>query len=307
LGYTRRGLLEGYAKVADPIVSERKAEAAGQFSLFGGGERAVEQLDESVLAGPEFDKTELLRLEKEMLGQFVTDHPLLAIKDRLAAQTTLELSEVTGLGDGDVVTVAGIVGAVARKYTKRGDPYALLRLEDLTGGVSVVAFPSTFDRVADLIAQDRVLVVKGRADLRGRELQLVALEVAEPDLSGPGEPPPIRGGSAGEILVVDVSRSGCTPGLLRRLKGLLSLYPGAVPVSVQLVEEGGGDGMRLRLGDEFRVDGSGSLTSELARLFGPDAVRLVPNEPAGAGNGAGPKAPDPTGPGPNGARVASVP
>src|SRR5438477_5836559 len=104
-GYTRRGLIGGYAKVSDPIVAERKAEAAGQFSLFGGGERAVQEIDESVLAGEEFEKPSLLRLEKEVLGQFVTDHPLLAVRDAMARQTDFELPKVADLGDGDLVTV----------------------------------------------------------------------------------------------------------------------------------------------------------------------------------------------------------
>src|SRR5207249_7010129 len=131
------------------------------------------EIDESVLAGPEFEHATLLRLEKEMLGQYVTDHPLLPIKDRLAALTDMEISEVPALGDGDVVTVAGIVAAVGRRFTKRGEPYAVFRLEDLTGGVGVVAFPGMFDQAAGLIQLDRIVKVKGRADLRGRELQLV--------------------------------------------------------------------------------------------------------------------------------------
>src|SRR5207247_11239562 len=132
-----------------------------------------------------------LRGEKEMLGQYVTDHPLRPIKERLAAQTDLELSEMATLGDGDVVRVAGIVAAVGRRFTKRGEQYAILRLEDLTGGVSVVAFPSVFEKASALVVTDQILLVKGRVDLRGRELQLVALEVSEPDV---GESP--RAGGA---------------------------------------------------------------------------------------------------------------
>jgi DNA polymerase III subunit alpha len=174
--------------VSDPIGAERRAEAAGQFSLFGGGEQAASEIDESVLEGEEFDKRDLLRREKEVLGQFVTDHPLLSIRERLAVLTTHQLVECSELGDGDVVTVAGIIGGVGRRYTKRGEPYALVRLEDLTGGISVVAFPSVFGKVEHLIAVDQVLMVKGRADLRGRELQLVALEIQEPDLAGQESP-----------------------------------------------------------------------------------------------------------------------
>src|SRR5205823_3843473 len=109
LGYARRGLLEGYEKVTTPILADRRAEALGQESFFGGAAGPALAIDESVLAGPEFDQREFLRWEKEMLGQYVTDHPLLPIRERLARLTDLELSDAAALGDGDVVTVAGIV------------------------------------------------------------------------------------------------------------------------------------------------------------------------------------------------------
>ena len=135
-----------------------------------------------MLEGEEFDKRELLRYEKEMLGQFVTDHPLLAVRGALAAQTTHEIAALDDLGDGDLVTIGGIIGAVARKYTKRGEPYAQFRLEGLAGGVEVVAFPSVYEAVPGLIETDRIVLVTGRIDLRGRELQIRANEVREPDL-----------------------------------------------------------------------------------------------------------------------------
>jgi DNA polymerase-3 subunit alpha len=232
-----------------------------------------------VLEGPEFEKPELLAQEKAMLGQYVTDHPLLAIKDQLARQVDRDLADVTEdqVTDGEVMTVAGIAAGVTRRYTRRGEPYALLRLEDLTGGVGVVAFPGVFDRVADLISQDRVLLVKGRADLRGRELQLVAMEISEPDVSGGPVP---TSGRASDPLVVDVPAASCTAGLIRHLKGLFSLYRGSLPVIVQLIGEA--EPTRLRLGAEFRVDGSAALLSELRRLLGHASVRLVqePVEPA---------------------------
>src|SRR4029450_3401507 len=99
LGYARKALLEGYEKVSGPIAAEGKAEAAGQFSLFGGGERAAHEIDESVLDGHEFDRRTLLRLEKGMLGQLVPDHPLLSVKERLGAQTAMEVADVVNLGD----------------------------------------------------------------------------------------------------------------------------------------------------------------------------------------------------------------
>jgi DNA polymerase-3 subunit alpha len=269
LGYSRRALLEGYGKVTTPVLADRQAEAAGQESFFGGAVAPALLIDESVLMGPEFDKPDLLRQEKEMLGQYVTDHPLLELKDLLAAQTDMEISEVPTLGDGDVVMVAGIVGGLGRKYTKRGEPYAVFRLEDLTGGIGVVAFPSIFEKAASLVLQDRIVMVKGRADLRGRELQLVALEISEPDLSRAEDPGPV---APVDPLVVDVSASSCTPGLIARLKGLFSSHPGKLPVIVRLVSDG--ETTRLRLAGDYCVDGSPALTSELRRLLGHDAVRF---------------------------------
>jgi DNA polymerase III subunit alpha len=280
LGYRRRALLEGYEKVTTPILSDRRAEAIGQDSLFGGDAGPVLEIDESVLAGEEFDKPQLLSREKEMLGQYVTDHPLLAIKDRLARQVDLEISETPTLGDGDVVTVGGIVAAVNRRYTKRGEPYALLRLEDLTGGVQVVVFPGVFDKAANLVVPDQIIVVKGRADLRGRELQLVALDISEPDLGGDERDGDGHGYGNGhghaqgsDPVVVDVPAAACTDGLISRLKALLAMHPGSLPVIVRLVGESGA--IPLRIGDGWKVDGSTPLMLELRRLFGEASVRLV--------------------------------
>jgi len=271
VGYTRRALLEGFEKISTPILADKRAEAIGQDSLFGGEFAPALELDETVLDGTEFDKPQLLRLEKEMLGQYVTDHPLLGVRHALAAQTDLELSAVAELGDGDVVTVGGIVGFVARKYTKRGDPYALFRLEDLAGGVSIMAFPSVYEKVVDLVAPDRIVLVRGRVDLRGRELQLAAAEIREPDLSeADGVDGLIVVPESNDPVIVEVPASGCTDGMLVKLKATLASYPGRIPVTVRVV---GSQGVvPLRLGDGYRVDASAGLLSELRVLLGPDRV-----------------------------------
>ncbi|HSJ50300.1 MAG TPA: DNA polymerase III subunit alpha, partial [Actinomycetota bacterium] len=234
LHYRRRALLENHDKVSVPIVAERKAEAAGQFSLFGGGDQAATDVDEAVLAGDEFDKRTLLRLEKEVLGQFVTDHPLLAVKDALATQIDRELSDVGSLGDGDLVRVGGIVAAVVRKFTKRGEPFAQFRLEDLTGGVTVIAFPNVYERVPDLIEPDAIVLVTGRADLRGRDLQLRAVEVVEPDL-GTGRP----ARESNTALVVEVAAASCTNATIAKLKELLGAHPGRSSVRVRYLSSRG--------------------------------------------------------------------
>jgi DNA polymerase-3 subunit alpha len=266
LGYARKALLEGYEKVSGPIAAERKAEAAGQFSLFGGGERAAHEIDESVLDGGEFDRRTLLRLEKEMLGQFVTDHPLLSVKERLGAQTDMEVADVVNLGDGDLVTVGGIVASVARRYTRKGEPYALFRLEDLAGGVSVVAFPGVFEQVPNLVETDAIVLVKGRVDLRGRELQLRAVEIRELDVGvvAPARPTP-------GVMVVDLAAASCTNALIAKLKDLFGAHPGSTPVLVRFISTQGTTPIEV---GGVRVDPAAGLLSELRLLLGPKAARL---------------------------------
>ncbi len=156
MGYTRGGLIQlageqsAWEKVAAPILAERRAEAAGQFSLFGQEAGGLQEVDVAILEGPELDKRLLLSKEKEMLGQFVTDHPLLGVEEVLRSRCTHDIRALEELGDGDLVTVGGIIGTLSRKYTKKGDPYAQFRLEGLAGGVEVVAFPSVYEAVPDL-------------------------------------------------------------------------------------------------------------------------------------------------------------
>jgi DNA polymerase-3 subunit alpha len=271
LGYTRGGMVQqvgeqsAWERVSAPIISERKAEAAGQFSLFGGTDEAMEEVDGSILDGPELDKRLLLSKEKEMLGQFVTDHPLLGVESILRAQTTHEIRALEDLGDGDLVTVGGIIGSLARKYTKRGEPYAQFRLEGLAGGVEVVAFPSVYEAVPELFEADRVLLVTGRIDLRGRELQIRATAVKEPDL-GPDAPRVME-----DTLVVDLPAAACTPAVLAKLKSLLEAHPGEAAVRLRFLSSHGA--MPLALGT-FSVNPGGSLLGELRSLLGNGAARL---------------------------------
>jgi DNA polymerase III subunit alpha len=268
LGYTRSGLLAGYEKVITPILSDRRADAIGQESFFSGAIAPALQIDESVLAGDEFDKAQLLANEKQMLGQYVTDHPLLAVRERLEARTDMEISELPALGDGDVIRVGGIVAALARRFSRKGEPYVVFRLEDLAGGVQVVAFPSVYEQAGDVVAADRIVLVRGRIDLRGRELQVVAQEVRE--LDGDEEPGPPNGPAGTEPLFLSVPTAECTNGLVTRLKQTLAAHPGRVPVVLRLVSEE--RARALRLSDGYRVDASAGLMAELRTILGGTAV-----------------------------------
>ena len=272
-GYTRGGMVQqigeqaAWEKVAAPILAERKAQAAGQFSLFGAGTdgAGLGEIDEGILSGDELDKRLLLSKEKEMLGQFVTDHPLLGVEDELRAQTSHPIDEMPDLGDGDLVTVGGIIGSLARKYTKRGEPYAQFRLEGLAGGVEVIAFPGVYEAVPHLIQPDTIVLVTGRIDLRGRELQIRATEVREPTL-GPDAPR-----LHAESLVVDLAATACTPAVLEKLKQLFEAHPGAAPVRLRFLSSAGVTPLSV---GSYNVSAAGSLMGELHDLLGAGSSRL---------------------------------
>jgi DNA polymerase-3 subunit alpha len=274
LGYTRRALFDSYDKVAGPIVAERRAEAAGQFSLFGGREGYKHQMDESILQGEEFDRTAFLAYEKQMLGQYVTDHPLLDLREVLEARTDHEITELPALGDGDIVRVGGIIVGIQRRFTKKGEPFVILRLEDLAGGVPVVVFPNLFIEAGELIGPDRIVLVKGRIDLRGRELQIVAMEIAEL-VAGEGSSESPKPPQGNDPITLSVPTADCTNGLVVRLKETLAAHPGGVPVVLRLVSDEAEK--TLRFADGYRVDGSAGLLAELRTLLGTSALGASPN------------------------------
>jgi DNA polymerase-3 subunit alpha len=126
----------------------------------------------------EYEKNELLRLEKEVLGLYVSEHPLSGIREQLRRKSDATIGELDRRRDGEVVTVGGIVAGLRHMTTKRGDAMVFLRLEDVTGGVETVVFNSTYDKARELCVADRILIVKGRIDRKEGETKLVALEIA---------------------------------------------------------------------------------------------------------------------------------
>src|SRR5262249_7432309 len=127
----------------------------------------------------EFEKKDLLALEKETLGLYVSEHPLDAIRDQLRRKTDCALNDVERRRDGEVVTVGGIVSAVKQLTTKKGEPMVFLRLDDFTGGCEVVVFASVYAVAQELCAADRIVVAKGRVDHKQEgETKLLALELA---------------------------------------------------------------------------------------------------------------------------------
>jgi DNA polymerase III subunit alpha len=257
MGYSRRGLLEVAYAVVDVTLDRRRAEDAGQYSLFGGDSAVVGEVAQEV-PDHEWDKKVRLAFEKEMLGLYVSDHPLLGLERALATMTDTAIPGLWDREDRSQATIAGVVGSVNRRYTRKGDPMVYFAVEDLQGSVEVVAFPKAVAEFGPMIREDAVLVLRGRVDHRGDDVKFIAQSATEPDLS------------SDRSVRLRVPASRLSPTVVARLKDVLQNHPGTAPVYIHMQ---GDTGERvLRVGQEHRVDPRSALFAELQELFGPSSV-----------------------------------
>jgi DNA polymerase III subunit alpha len=258
-GHSRRGLLEQYERYIDDVCNRKRAEALGQFSFFDLGDTGV-PTTRPALSTEDWDKTQRLAFEKEMLGQYVSDHPLLGLERVLAVAADTRLSVLAERPDGATVTVAGILAKLTKKFTRRGETYVVADLEDLDGGAECIFFPQVYTQHQGLLVQDAVVVVKARVDGRDETPKLVAVEVKPPNLDEPGTSP----------VVLALDARTCDDGVVSRLKHILGSHRGRAPVHLQI--RGARSTMVVRLGDEFRVDPRNGLYAEIKAELGPGAL-----------------------------------
>ena len=264
LGHPRKALLSVHSDAIDAFLDVKRNEAIGQFDLFGAalGESAGAIATPPIPEG-EWDKAEKLAFEREMLGLYVSDHPLRGLEHVLAGSADHPISALHEEGmvaDGSVVSLAGILSGVQRRITKQGKSWASATLEDLAGGVEVLFFPNTYEVVGQYVAEDAIVVVRGRVDRRDDQPRLMAMDLAVPDLTALDTVRPV-------VLALPATR--CTPPVVEQLREVLTSHPGPAEVHVKLLA--GSRATLLRLGP-MRVDPSAALMADLKALLGPAAV-----------------------------------
>jgi DNA polymerase III subunit alpha len=257
LGHTRKGLQDRFEDICAQAIERRRQEEAGQFSLFaarlGTGAPAEQEVPISLEEHP---KEILLAQEKDMLGLFVSDHPLLGVEGLLARMTDCSIAALAEKAAGEVVTIGGVTAAISKRVTRKGDIMTTLIVEDLSGAsVEVILFPRAYEQFAHLVRPDGILLIKGRVDqdVRDDSIKLIALEMMEPRLEA--RPFEIR-----------MTPETCTPNLVAELKGILAGHPGSTQVFLHLATA-----QRttvLRLGSEFCVDTTNGLHAELKAHLG---------------------------------------
>ena len=263
MGHTRRSLMECFERRVDEVIDLKRNQANGQDDLFGDIGSADHVAAAPVPDLPEWDKRVRLGFEREMLGLYVSDHPLQGLEHVLVAQRDLSIGQLRaddGPRDG-MITIAGMITQVVRKQTKNGDLWAIVTVEDLESAVEVLLFPKVYATVASGLASDVVVRIKGRVRTKDDSLELTGQEVAFPDVSeGPSGP-----------LVIQLPAVRCTPAVVEQLRQVLRSHPGPTEVRVKLVSTTNGAKI-WRLDDGLRVAPSRPLMADLKALLGPSCV-----------------------------------
>jgi DNA polymerase-3 subunit alpha len=285
-GATRRGVLAMLSQAQAAGQKAQEDRLSGQSSIFdledAAGESATPRFAHAPIPADEFERAELLRMEKETLGIFLSSHPLADVRDVLRARVDCSLAELQGKPDGAWVTVGGLITEAKRIRTKSGEPMMFATLDDLDGQVEMLIFNSAYAAAESKTSVDKRVIVRGRVDHKDRgETKLVVQEIEEFDPT-PQEidaartirPVDRRGYSNGspqdESLVLKVDARRCPDSLIGDLKSVLEHFPGEMEV---LLEMETSTGMRkLRFGSDCRVSLSTGLRAELDDLLGPDAL-----------------------------------
>jgi DNA polymerase-3 subunit alpha len=265
LGHTRRGLFAVHVESVDSVLDTKKAEAIGQFDLFG---TSADFSDDSIggievaISLDEWDKKTLLAQERDMLGLYVSDHPLFGVEHVLAMSTSMPISGVADASDGAIVTLGGLVSSVQLKTTKRsGDRWAIVALEDLEGVVEVMVWPNTFTKFATLLNDDAILLMKVRIEKRDDEgPRVAALEVSVPDISAAHSGP----------VNVYIPETRVNSAVMDSLRQILSAHPGTTEVHLTVVQSD--KFVSVKTDDKLRVAPSPSLFADLKALLGASCL-----------------------------------
>jgi DNA polymerase-3 subunit alpha len=260
-GASRKGMVEVLDQALSWGGSEHDARNKGQGSIFDLFEEVGEAKPRHHAPIPpeEYEKSELLHLEKETLGLWISEHPLAEVGAQLRRKCDRALGDLERCRDGEIVTVGGIVSSVKQLTTKRGDPMVFLRLDDLTGSAEAVVFNSVYAASRELCEADRVLILKGRVDHKEGESKLIAIEVTEFEAYVP--PSEVH-------LKIDARKAPA--GALRELGHVVRDYPGEAKVVLALETSEGPK--TLEFGPDYRVAPVPDFYAEVKALLGEAAV-----------------------------------
>jgi DNA polymerase-3 subunit alpha len=265
LKHPRKGLFLVHTDAVDSVLGTKKAEAMGQFDLFGGGDEGggTDAVFTIRVPDEEWEDKHKLALEREMLGLYVSGHPLNGVAHLLATQVDTQIPAILegAIANDTQVRVGGILASVNRRVNKNGLPWASAQIEDLTGGIEVLFFPQTYSAFGADIADDAVVLVGAKVAIRDDRISLIANELVVPDFSS---------AQADRPLAVSLPTRQCTIDKVSALKQVLSRHPGTSQVHLRLIS--GERITTLELDQSLRVTMSSALMGDLKALLGPGCL-----------------------------------
>ncbi|GAB3585008.1 DNA polymerase III subunit alpha [Calidifontibacter terrae] len=268
LGHQRQGLVHIHETYVDSLVEEKRNEAHGQDSLFGGfgdDSQGVQFAALPTIPQIEWDKQTKLAFERDMLGLYVSDHPLFGIEHLLSQHADTPISRLLGEDapkDRSMVTIAGLVTGLTLKRNKKGELWAIAEVEDLEGSIEVLFFAKTYMTVSTMLNTDVVCVIRGQVMARDDSISLNAQEMTIPELKGDMRGP--------VILTMPLARAN--NGVAVKLKQVLGEHPGATEVHVRLTQPG--RQVTVKLDDNLRVNATAALFGDLKALLGPTCLAV---------------------------------
>jgi DNA polymerase-3 subunit alpha len=259
LQHPRKGLMAIHLEAIDSVIETKRAEAIGQFDLFGGDSiTQVAGLDIEIPA-TEWDKSTLLTFEREMLGLYVSDHPLLGVEHVLRSHTDMSISQLLDDGPQDgMVTIGGLITGIQRKVSRQGASWAVVNVEDLEGAIEVLFFSNTYNQYALSLTEDRVVVVRGRFSRTDEQVRFTALEMKMPDISAAPTGP----------LLISLPAAQVTPPIVERMKEILRSHPGKREVHLNVIDSQKSTTLKI----DALVTSSPSLSADLKAILGPDCL-----------------------------------
>ncbi|KAB5608722.1 DNA polymerase III subunit alpha [Bifidobacterium jacchi] len=265
----RRALFTVHEAAIDSVVGLKRKQAEGQFDLFAdaddGGAATMGDADVNVPDIEEWDKKTKLNFEREMLGLYVSDHPLSGMQAVLAGLREMSIAHLIDraktMPDGQQVTLAGLITSVDRRVSKKGNPWAIVTIEDMESSIQCMFFGKVYEAAATELKIDTVVQVRGQVELRDETVSLRATDMQVPALESAEERP----------VTITLPMAALGGDSVHRLAQVLTNHPGYCEVRLAILDDSG-NAQVLTFGDRFRVKRDTSLFAEIKILFGANCL-----------------------------------
>ena len=245
----------------------QKDKDRGQLSFFKDFEAgsSFEQDMQQIPNIEEWSEQQLLAFEKEVLGFYISSHPLAKHAKLLKSYARATSATLPTFPEQSDVSVGGIIDAVIRKTTRKGDPMAFVKLQDLDGKCEIIFFPEAYRKFESMLKADDLVFIKGKNNSQEDEGKIIADDIM-----------PLENvrNKLTRLFAIDLFTAGLDSGMLERLKEVLLKHPGEIPVHINF-REPDGKYTEIITAEDFNVSAGDTLFNEVEALLGEDTIKIM--------------------------------